>query len=167
VQRLDRINANKPAKLLDFKSLTLGLRSKLIWPVFLVFCGNLNGLVVRQRPEQPTVILRTRFSVEGKLWARLHPASGSLLSAQSSLLGGFSAAAQTSADSLAAGATRWVAANAIPIEAVEAGHGFRDLQPFREVIGDARIVALGESTHGTREFFQLKHREELSFSSGR
>jgi len=59
------------------------------------------------------------------------------------------------------------AANAIPIEAVEAGHGFRDLQPFREVIGDARIVALGESTHGTREFFQLKHREELSFSSGR
>ena len=76
---------------------------------------------------------------------------------------GFSAAAQTPADSLAAGATRWVAANAIPIEAVEAGHGFRDLQPFREVIGDARIVALAESTHGTREFFQLKHREELSF----
>jgi hypothetical protein len=37
---------------------------------------------------------------------------------------GFSAAAQTSADSLAAGATRWVAANAIPIEAVEAGMVF-------------------------------------------
>ena len=39
VQRLDRINANKPAKLLDFKSLTLDLRSKLIWPVFLVFAA--------------------------------------------------------------------------------------------------------------------------------
>lgn len=25
-------------------------------------------------------------------------------------------------------------------------------------IGNARIVALGEATHGTREFFQLKHR---------
>jgi hypothetical protein len=34
---LDRINANKPAKLLDFKSLTLGVRSKQIWPVFYVF----------------------------------------------------------------------------------------------------------------------------------
>ena len=26
------------------------------------------------------------------------------------------------------------------------------------MIGDARIVSLGEATHGTREFFQLKHR---------
>ena len=26
------------------------------------------------------------------------------------------------------------------------------------MVGDARIVALGEATHGTREFFQLKHR---------
>jgi erythromycin esterase len=26
------------------------------------------------------------------------------------------------------------------------------------VVGDARIVSLGEATHGTREFFQMKHR---------
>ena len=32
------------------------------------------------------------------------------------------------------------------------------MQPLKAIIGPARIVALGEATHGTREFFQLKHR---------
>ncbi len=32
------------------------------------------------------------------------------------------------------------------------------MQPLKKVVGNARIVALGEATHGTREFFQLKHR---------
>lgn len=52
----------------------------------------------------------------------------------------------------------WIRAHAIPLQTVEAGHGFDDLQPLAKVVGDARIVALGEATHGTREFFQLKHR---------
>ena len=46
----------------------------------------------------------------------------------------------------------------IPFDTAEAGHGFADLQPLKAVIGDARIVALGEGTHGTREFFRMKHR---------
>jgi erythromycin esterase len=33
-----------------------------------------------------------------------------------------------------------------------------DLSPVGEVLADARIVGLGEATHGTREFFELKHR---------
>jgi erythromycin esterase len=52
----------------------------------------------------------------------------------------------------------WVRANAIPLQTVEAGHGFADMEPLRKIVGDARIVALGEATHGSREFFQLKHR---------
>ncbi|HEV3253090.1 MAG TPA: erythromycin esterase family protein [Candidatus Acidoferrales bacterium] len=32
------------------------------------------------------------------------------------------------------------------------------MQPLAGVVGDARLVALGEATHGTREFFQFKHR---------
>ena len=52
----------------------------------------------------------------------------------------------------------WFRAQAIPIQTPEAGHGFDDLQPLKKVVGNARIVALGEATHGTREFFQLKHR---------
>jgi erythromycin esterase-like protein len=32
------------------------------------------------------------------------------------------------------------------------------MKPLKKLIGKARIVSLGEATHGTREFFQLKHR---------
>jgi erythromycin esterase len=57
------------------------------------------------------------------------------------------------------GAVRsWIADNAIPLSSVEAGHGFEDMQPLKKIIGEARLVLLGEATHGTREFFQLKHR---------
>ena len=54
--------------------------------------------------------------------------------------------------------TAWLKANALPLATTEPGSGFRDLEPLRSIIGDARIVSLGEATHGTREFFQLKHR---------
>jgi erythromycin esterase-like protein len=52
----------------------------------------------------------------------------------------------------------WLQRNAIPITTVVAGGDRADLKPLRDAIGDARIVALGEGTHGTREFFQMKHR---------
>src|ERR671927_351649 len=52
----------------------------------------------------------------------------------------------------------WIAANAIRLQTPEAGHGFADMQLLKKIIGNARIVSLGEATHGTREFFQLKHR---------
>jgi erythromycin esterase len=64
----------------------------------------------------------------------------------------------------------WIGKHAVPLRTPEAGHGFEDMAPLREVIGDARVVALGEATHGTREFFQLKHRmleflvEEVGFT---
>src|SRR6185295_1090873 len=48
--------------------------------------------------------------------------------------------------------------NAIPVKTVEAGNGFEDLQPLKQVFKDVRYVGLGEETHGTREFFQFKHR---------
>lgn len=57
------------------------------------------------------------------------------------------------------GAVRsWLADNAIPLNSVEAGNGFEDMQPLKKMIGEARLVLLGEATHGTREFSQLKHR---------
>ena len=47
---------------------------------------------------------------------------------------------------------------AAPLATIEVGHTFYDVAPFGTAVGDARIVALGEATMGTREFFQIKHR---------
>jgi erythromycin esterase-like protein len=52
----------------------------------------------------------------------------------------------------------WLRRHAIPIATPLAGSGFDDLRPLKDWIGDARIVSLGEPTHGTREAFQMKHR---------
>src|SRR5262245_60190227 len=63
----------------------------------------------------------------------------------------------------------WFKAHAVPLKTVEAGHGLEDLARLKGMIGDARIVGLGEGTHGTREHFQAKHRlieflvEEMGF----
>ena len=65
----------------------------------------------------------------------------------------------------------WIRENAVVLATTNAGSGHDDLAPLREFIGDARVVALGEASHGTREFFQLKHRmleflvEEIGFTA--
>lgn len=46
----------------------------------------------------------------------------------------------------------------IALKTVQAGSGFEDLQPLKPILEGKRIIALGEATHGTREFFQMKHR---------
>lgn len=55
-------------------------------------------------------------------------------------------------------ATAWLKQHALPFKTAEPGHGLADLEPLKPWIGKARLVALGEATHGTREFFQMKHR---------
>jgi erythromycin esterase len=52
----------------------------------------------------------------------------------------------------------WIKTNAIPLRTVLPGQGFEDLLPLEAIVGDARVVGLGEATHGSKEFFQLKHR---------
>jgi erythromycin esterase len=65
----------------------------------------------------------------------------------------------------------WLQQNALPVQWVEAGNGFSDLQPLKQLLKDVKVVGLGETTHGTREFFQLKHRlveflvTEMSFNA--
>ncbi len=52
----------------------------------------------------------------------------------------------------------WIAKHGAPLISAEAGHGFDDMAPIGKMVGKAHVVGLGEATHGTREFFQLKHR---------
>lgn len=65
--------------------------------------------------------------------------------------------------------TQWLDQNALSITTPVAENGFEDLLPLKQTLSDTRLLALGEATHGTREFFQLKHRllefavEELGF----
>lgn len=56
------------------------------------------------------------------------------------------------------GLTDWLRARAFPFRTAAPDDDFRDLQPLKSLVGTARIVALGEATHGTREFFQMKDR---------
>jgi erythromycin esterase-like protein len=64
----------------------------------------------------------------------------------------------------------WIRSHVIPLKTPEAGNGFDDMRPLKALIGQARIVSLGEATHGSREFFQMKHRmleflaSEMGFS---
>lgn len=52
----------------------------------------------------------------------------------------------------------WVRNNSVPFLTDDPESGDADLAPLRGMIGTARLVALGEATHGTREFFRMKHR---------
>lgn len=52
----------------------------------------------------------------------------------------------------------WLAKDALPIASDDPEASLEDLAPLASWIGDASIVGLGEATHGTAEFFRLKHR---------
>ena len=52
----------------------------------------------------------------------------------------------------------WLGQRAVPFDTVEPDQGHADLQPVLGLVGAARVVSLGEATHGTAEFFKMKHR---------
>ena len=52
----------------------------------------------------------------------------------------------------------WLRKSARPFATCEPGGTDRDLASLRAIVGDARIVALGEVSSGTHEFFQMKRR---------
>ena len=65
----------------------------------------------------------------------------------------------------------WINTNAQPINSVDAGSTTDDLQIFKAILKDVRIVGLGEATHGSSVFFRMKHRmleflvKEMGFTS--
>ncbi|MFB6532457.1 erythromycin esterase family protein [Streptomyces noursei] len=53
---------------------------------------------------------------------------------------------------------RWLIERARPLGTLTPGAPTDDLEPLHDILRGVRIVGLGESTHGTSEFFRLKHR---------
>jgi erythromycin esterase len=53
----------------------------------------------------------------------------------------------------------WLRANASPLRTIDPGDDdFSDLEPLRAIVGDARVVAIGEGCHRVHEFYQVRHR---------
>ena len=46
----------------------------------------------------------------------------------------------------------------MPLRTLDPTEPLDDLEWLGQAIGDARVVAIGESAHYNREFFQLRHR---------
>lgn len=61
-------------------------------------------------------------------------------------------------DPVAQGTIDWLAQNRVELTTTDPTAALTDLEPLRTMVGSAQLVGLGEGTHGTKEFFQLKHR---------
>ena len=52
----------------------------------------------------------------------------------------------------------WLPQHAIALRTTEPTSDDSDLAPVLPLVGNARVVALGDATHGTHEFFTLHNR---------
>lgn len=52
----------------------------------------------------------------------------------------------------------WLRSRAMPITTTDPGTDTADLAKVAETLAGARVIGVGEATHGTREYFRLKHR---------
>ena len=65
----------------------------------------------------------------------------------------------------------WLDANVHPFDGPHLSLPHTDLEFLQDLVGDARVVSLGEGTHGTRDFFEMKARilrflvEEMGFNT--
>lgn len=66
--------------------------------------------------------------------------------------------AKTVPDGVGEAVLKPLEANTMPLKTCDFGSSFDDLQFLKSILQDKRIIALGEATHGTSEFFRMKHR---------
>ena len=82
------------------------------------------------------------------------------------------AAAQTlTNESSSESFVKWAKANAFSLQNIEPETGNVDLKPLKTMVGDARVVALGEASHGMHAIISFRNRlfkymaEELGFTA--
>ena len=52
----------------------------------------------------------------------------------------------------------WLRSVVLPLKSFDMNYDYEDLNPLKEIIGNAKIVALGEVSHGSSEIFRMKSR---------
>lgn len=67
---------------------------------------------------------------------------------------------------LTPGARRWLATHATTLQHLGPHPDTADLASFLDATREATLIGLGESTHGTAEFFTLKHRLVAALAAG-
>jgi erythromycin esterase len=65
----------------------------------------------------------------------------------------------------------WLKQHCVPIKSIKPGSDISDLQFLKPVLNNVELIGLGECTHGTSEFVQIKHRliqflvQEMGFTA--
>jgi len=59
---------------------------------------------------------------------------------------------------IASSAVAWLASHTVVVNTTDPNASLDDLLPLVQMVGSAHLIGLGEDTHGTREFFRMKHR---------
>ena len=65
----------------------------------------------------------------------------------------------------------WIQTHAIPLNSADPNSVDPNLSALRDAVGDARLVGLGEATHGTTEFWSIRQKiskylvEEMGFTA--
>ncbi|SHI97604.1 erythromycin esterase family protein [Aquimarina spongiae] len=52
----------------------------------------------------------------------------------------------------------WINTNSTPLNGVRAETGLEDFSSLKTILEDKKVIGLGETSHGTKEMFQMKHR---------
>lgn len=105
------------------------------------------------------ITLRAPSSVTGANFGAILPGEGTAWFDSFAIeVDGVPLEATTTTWHATAAEAKWVKDHAIPLTTSDPNVSLDDLRPLDNIVGDARIVELGEGTHGTSEFFQMKHR---------
>ena len=52
----------------------------------------------------------------------------------------------------------WIKSNFMHLHSLDQNDSFDDLEPLRDLIGSAKVIALGENSHFIKEFCQIRIR---------